>query len=170
MKLARNRERGFTLLETMIAMVVLGVSMLGILAMVGVATSVNAGQGDRAPRTTELAEAKMEQLLSLSYSNSQTDTTVWPVASSGGSGLAAGGGVTAGSPVASYVDYLDANGNYGTSSSPITAANAYYIRQWQIVQDASGQFKTITVFARCVTAAGVGAVPSTTISSIKANL
>src|SRR5260370_4959507 len=107
-------ERGGTLIETMIASVILAVGILGVMGLLSVAVTQNWNQGDRGTRATEYAQDKMEQLLALSFSDGASNTTVYPTQSSGGTGLGgvmAGsstvGGIMAGSPVTSYVDYID---------------------------------------------------------------
>ena len=76
------------------------------------------------------------------------------------------GGVIPGTPVASYVDYID---NTGTVQA--TNTNAMYIRQWSIAtgSGANGQsLKTITVRTSAVTAlAPAGGAPSTLLVAMK---
>src|SRR5882724_850183 len=104
-------QSGVTILETLIAMSVLLVVSVGILAMGMVAMTTTENQGHRAARTAEYAQDKAEQLLSLAYKDSSSDTTVFPTANGGGSGLTVGGSSDPNAPVGQYVDYLDTNGN-----------------------------------------------------------
>ena len=96
--------------------------MAGLLGMAAVATSITENQGHLAARTTEDAVDKMEQLLDLTYGDAQSDTTVFPSKTSGGTGLAVGGSSNPAAPVVGYADYLDANGNIlCTTATPCTA-------------------------------------------------
>jgi len=167
---SRKQERGVTLIETVVAMVILMIGVLGVLGVLSFAVTQNWNQGDRATRTTEYAQDKMEQLLALNFTDSASNTTVYPTASTGGTGLGGNmagsttvGGVTNGSPVTQYVDYLDSSGNLQTTST-----GALYIRQWSISTNASGNLKTITVVARAVVSSVTGGgAPSTTLVSMK---
>jgi hypothetical protein len=114
----------------------------------------------------------MESLIKLDFNDAATDTTVFPAATSGGSGL--GGAMAANASVgavpptaaaATYVDYLDFNGLLLTSST-----GAYYTRQWKISTGSSITLKTITVVVSSLHSAGIkGAAPSTTLVSIKSS-
>jgi len=144
MKLRRDRraggERGTTLIEVMIASALLVTLMAGLMAMAGIAISTTENQGHLAARTTEYAQDKMEQLLALQYSDGTSDTRVFPATNSGGTGLAVGGSSNVDSPTASYVDYLDVNGNLcGSTGAGCVAPNGttppdgwYYERVWKI--------------------------------------
>lgn len=165
-----HRQQGFTLLETMIAMTVLAVGVLGTAALFGVAIGTNKGQGEVATRTVEYCQDKMEQLTALTFGDSGTDNTVYPSSPTGGPGL--GGNMAANSslgsidpnaPVTQFVDYLDANGKLLTSST-----GAFYTRQWMIQTDSTATMKTITVVATAKTAAGGrGIPPSTSLVCLK---
>ena len=144
-----NGQRGFSLLEAMIACLLMITCSAGLLALFGFAIKMNTSQGDEVTRTTEYAQDKMEQLMALSMVNFDdvlSDVTKYPTqpAASGATccGLAAGGNLNSTSPVTGYVDYVDQNGVYSTSS-----ANAVYVRMWQITNDglAPTQVKTLTV-------------------------
>src|SRR6266849_1854541 len=117
-------QSGMSLLETMIALVVLLIATVGILAIAMIATSTTENQGHLAARTAEYAQDKMEQLISLAYGDSTTDTTQFPPCSPAttsppacttGTGLAIGGSSDPTAPVTTpgngYVDYLDISGN-----------------------------------------------------------
>jgi Tfp pilus assembly protein PilV len=154
-----SRESGTMLIETMIAAVVLMVGLLALMGLLTAAVAQNWNQGDRATRTTEFAQDKMEQLLALSFADAATNTAVYPPTTTGGTGLAAGGGITSGAPVTGYVDYVD-----NTGSVQATAATALYIRQWSVAVNAAGNLKTITVVARALTSiSGAGIAPSATL-------
>src|SRR6185295_6935257 len=78
-------ERGTTLIETSIASGILLVTLAGLLSIVTIATMHTENQGHLAPRTTEYAQDKMEQLLSIAYNDAASDTVVFPAAAGGGS-------------------------------------------------------------------------------------
>ena len=135
----------------MVALGILLVASIGILAMTAVSITTTENQGHLAARTAEYAQDKMEQLLSLQFTDGSggagtgTDTTVasFTAAATGGNGLYAGGSITYGAATSGYVDYLDASGNPlgGGSSAP---AGWYYVRMWKIT-DVSVSLKQIEV-------------------------
>ncbi len=168
------RERGTSLIEMMIASVVLLMGIVPLAGVFSVAVATSSGQGDIATRTTLNAQDKMEQLMALGFTDSSSDTTVYPTdttAGAGGTGLGGvmAGGSTVGSvdpaaPVASYVDYITFQGKLQTA-----APRARYMRQWTISTDASGNLKTITVLVTAVGWTGQGLAPSTTLVCMKSN-
>jgi type II secretory pathway pseudopilin PulG len=185
----RTEARGTTLIETMIAAAILLACVAGLIGLFAAAVDQNETQGNSAARTTEYAQDKIEQLMKLSFTDTASDTRVFPVATSGGSGL---GGTAASTTYGSvptppiyappeactslYVDYLDELGNllttYGTcGATPATTTppSAYfYTRQWSIVTDATATYKTITVVVTARPLRTGGTVPSTTLICIKA--
>ena len=158
------------MIETMIALVLLAVGLLGAMSLIAFAVTQNWNMGDRSTRTTEYAQDKMEQLLALNFTDGSSNTTTYPTAGTGGTGLggtmsgsSSVGGVTSGSPVSQYVDYIDTSGSLQTTST-----NALYIRQWSISTNASANLKTVTVVVRAVISSnGGGVAPSTTLVSMK---
>jgi hypothetical protein len=166
----QSAQRGDTLIETMIAAIVMLVGVTGVMSLFTVAISQNSGQGDIATRTAVYAQDKTEQLMALSFSNGVSDTTIYPSHATGGTGLggvmagnATVGGINPASPVASYVDYLDAG------AQQTTATGANYMRQWTISTSASGNLKTITVLTTVKNWIGKGLAPSTTLVCTKSN-
>jgi Flp pilus assembly pilin Flp len=164
-------ERGATLIETAIAVLILTVGVVGVMSLLTVAIKQNWNMGDRATRSTEYAQDKMEQLLALSFNDGASNTTVYPTAGSGGTGLGGSmagnttvGGVTTGSPVTGYVDYIGSGGSIQTTST-----GALYIRQWSISTNAAGNLKTITVVARALISTDNRPGPSTTLVCMKSN-
>jgi type II secretory pathway pseudopilin PulG len=175
---SRRREQGFTILETLIAVVVLMIGAVGVAGVFAVAIGTNKSQGEIATRTIEYAEDKMEQLQSLAYLDAATDTTKWPTTPVGGTGLggamagnATVGGIAQGAPVAGYVDYLDAVGNVCTGAVCPNGRPVFYQRQWMIQTNAVGTLKSITVVAWDLTNLGSrGQAPSTTLVSSKSQI
>jgi prepilin-type N-terminal cleavage/methylation domain-containing protein len=169
-----SRQAGVTLIELMIAIAILAVVSAGLLGVFSIAAGQNKQQGEWATRTTEYCQDKMEQLLALQFTDVSSNTTVWPTATTGGTGLGGStasttyGGTNLSSPVASYVDYLDVNGNL-LGGGPPAPSGAFYVRVWQIQTDSTGYLKTITVVASTLTTAGFGGVaPSSTLVCLKA--
>jgi hypothetical protein len=165
-------ERGVTMIETMIAVAMLLVVVVGVLPIFTVGFQVTEQQGDTSTRTSEYAQDKMESLIKLDFNDGATDTTVFPPNATGGSGLggtmaanATAGAVPPTAAVAKYVDYLDPNGNLLATST-----GAYYTRQWNIKTDSTATLKTITVAVTSLQKGGVlGLAPSTTLVCIKSN-
>ena len=172
--LPRRQQAGMTLIETVIALAMLFIAAVGIMSVAVVATQTTENQGHLAARTAEYAQDKMEQLIGLSYGDSQTDTTVFPSAATGVTGLIVGGSSDPEGPVTGYVDYLDVNGNplaLGTGGTAPTGW--YYIRVWEISNPAgTSNMKKITVSAKtsfAVGSSGAGILPHATIASLKTN-
>lgn len=139
----RTGEQGTSLIEVLVASALLMTLMAGLMAMAGLAISTTENQGHLAARTTEYAADKMEQLMSLAYNDSTSDTRVFPAVPSGGTGLAPGGSFNVDAPTALYVDYLDEDGNLcGPATSPVICPTApsgttapagwFYKRVWRI--------------------------------------
>lgn len=172
LKKSRQLEGGVTLIETMVASLLLMIVVAGLLPVFTMGLRSTEQQGDVATRTTEYADDKMESLVNLLFTDGQTDTTVFPAGNAGGTGLggAMAGNATVGSvapaaAVAGYVDYLDFNGNLLAS-----ATGADYVRQWSITADATATLKTIAVSATSLKAGGaMGVTPSTTVVCVKSS-
>src|SRR5882724_5387660 len=105
-------EHGTTLIETTIATGILLVTLAGLMSMGALATMHTENQGHLAPRTTEYAQDKMEQLLALAYTDTTSNTVVFPATVAGGSGLSVGGSSDPAAPIDLYVDWLASDGSY----------------------------------------------------------
>jgi|KBSSwiStaDraftv2_1062776.scaffolds.fasta_scaffold965552_2 type II secretory pathway pseudopilin PulG len=167
----RREEAGISLIETVIALGILLIVSVGILSMTVLSITTTENQGHLGARTAEYAQDKMEQLLSLSFTDTQTDTSVASFvanSSAGSPGLTAGGSITYGSPLTGYVDYLDASGNPlgGGTNAP---AGWYYIRMWQIT-DVSTSLKRVDVqvWAR-MGSNGTKILPQSGVSALKSS-
>jgi type II secretory pathway pseudopilin PulG len=167
------KQSGMTLLETLIAITILIITTTGILTMGIVATGTTENQGHLAARTSEYAQDKLEQLISLAWTDSVSDTTVMPIGT-GGTGLSVGGSSDPTAPVTGYVDYLDNSGNLLTYTGGAAPGNWFYIRVWQIsIPDAVNypNLKQITVTAKVKNHVGApqGALPQSTVTTMKSN-
>jgi hypothetical protein len=149
------------IIETVIAMGILLVVMIGLLGMAGLATVYTENHGHLEARTTEYAQDKMEQLLALAYSDAVSNTIVFPAATSGGTGLALGGGTDTAAPLAGYVDWLAYDGSLlgGGTTAP---AIWFYQRVWQTLPLPLGM-KQITVVATVRNSVGRALIPRSTV-------
>jgi prepilin-type N-terminal cleavage/methylation domain-containing protein len=161
-------NRGFTLVEVMVAMMVLLVVTAGVLPLTLVATKTAENQGHLMSRTTEYAQDKLEQLLALAYGDTASDTRVFPASDAGGSGLATGGSADPDAPVASYVDYLDIDGTLVAADGDGEPPDWFYKRVWEIeVPSANLKRVTVTATVRSSSSGGVGQIPRATVSALK---
>ena len=137
-------EAGITLIETVIALAILFIATAGLMGLGVLGTITTENQGHLATRTTEYAQDKMEQLLSLAFADGDTvaagsaSDTISPscvrylvtdACTTGGAGLKVGGSITA--RTLYYVDYLSVQGEPlggGTAGPPAW----FYERRWEI--------------------------------------
>lgn len=162
-----GNDSGFTIIETVFALSILMVVMLGLMPLGTVATVTTENQGHLMARATEYAQDKMEQLLALKYGDASSDTRVFPATATGGTGLALGGSADADAPVALYVDYLDIDGKLLTQTGTAAPSDWYYKRVWK-VESAGTNLKRVVVTATVKTAVGsTGRIPRATLASIK---
>lgn len=174
---SRRSQAGTSLIEVSIALAVLLITSVGIMGLCAIAMTTTENQGHLMARAAEYSQDKMEQLLSLAYTDAVSNTATSPTSDSGGTGLAVGGSSNPDAPATGYVDYLDSNGNplpIGVSAP----TNWYYIRVWAISYAAGApsygglttlkQATVTTKVRRGVsgTNGGGGAVPQATMSSL----
>jgi prepilin-type N-terminal cleavage/methylation domain-containing protein len=137
----RSGEQGFTLVEVLVAMVIVTCGALGVAELVTVA--VRAAQAAKSLTScTTLAVQKMEQLRALTWSFADGDVDSPPVSdfatdlsyeppTRGGRGLSASPAGTLERNIPGYVDFLDAEGRWvGTGATPPAAA--MFIRRWSV--------------------------------------
>src|SRR5437867_8464786 len=165
----QSEERGFGMIETLIAMVILIAGLAAVMGLFVVSATYTHEQGNVAARATTYTETKMEELLALDFTDATTNTTVWPYTNTG-TGLCGGlavntgcGSVDPAAPLTNYVDYLDFQGTRITN-----AALAFFTRQWRIDMDSTSNLKTITVRTSAKRRLGPGTAPSTVLVSYKA--
>jgi prepilin-type N-terminal cleavage/methylation domain-containing protein len=132
-------DRGFTLVEVLVAAALLIVAAAGVAQLVAVAARANRIARGQA-KTTMMAVEKMEQLRSLSWSydesgglrsDSSTDVSRVP-ATTGGAGLTATPAGSLERKVGGCVDYLNGAGQWvGTGTTP--PVTAVYVRRWAVL-------------------------------------
>jgi hypothetical protein len=159
-------EAGTTLIETAIACGILLVTMGGLMGLTTLTTNTTENQGHLGARTTEYAQDKMEQLLSLKYGDVQSDTRTFPATANGGTGLAVGGSSDPAAPVALYVDYLRQDGTLLASNGVQAPAGWFYQRVWAVTSP-SANLKQITVTTIVATGVGGATRPQSTMSALK---
>jgi hypothetical protein len=166
-------EAGTTLIETTIACGILLVTLAGLMSMGALATTHTENQGHLAPRTTEYAQDKMEQLLALAYGDSSSNTVIFPTAISGGTGLALGGAVNAdgslnlAAPADKYVDWIAADGSLlgGGTTRP---AGWFYERVWAVTPSSTGM-KQLAVTVTVRSSVGGFMLAKSTVVALKAS-
>lgn len=153
-------ETGFTLVECLIAIVILLLGLLVLAQVLAFSVVVSKTCGRDATKATASAHDKMEELTALQFADTTTNVTVAAPYPADGVGLRAGGSIPPADPVAGYVDYLD------TAGVRATAAAALYTRQWQIIDD-STQMKRIIVAVISKNGYKYGKAPTTTVVTYK---
>jgi type II secretory pathway pseudopilin PulG len=164
---APSLAAGFTLIETVFALTILMIVAAGVMPLALVAVRATENQGHLAARTTEYAQDKLEQLMSLSYDDSITDTRKFPAEPAGGSGLVKGGSSDPDAPVKLYVDYLDKDGKL-IEEVDDGGSEWFYKRVWSVsIPRASLKLITVTATVRVAAQGGAGDVPRSTVSALK---
>jgi len=157
-----SAESGFTLVESLIAIVILTTGLLSLAQVLTFTVMVSKTHGRDAAKATTIAQDKMEELTNLDFSDTTTNVTVNAPYTSNGVGLTAGGSIPPSNPANGYVDYLDSSGTRTSSG------NAVFTRQWQIIDDASvTNLKKIIVTVTSDRSFEVGTNPSTTLVTEK---
>lgn len=155
-------ERGTSLLETLIATAICMVVMFPLAAMMTSSMKQNKNQGETVAQATTLCAQKLDELMQKTYTTSTADAA-----------LTAGGGITVGTEVTSYVDYLDKTG--GTSVASTSAAR-FFTRQWLIEDVGSPVTKkrvTVLVYGKAIgrsatgAASGAASIPQATLACYK---
>jgi prepilin-type N-terminal cleavage/methylation domain-containing protein len=153
-------EKGMTLVESMIAILILVVGLLATAQVLAFCVIASKTYGRDAGKTTASAHDKMEELVNLQFSDTTTNVTFNSPYPATGVGLTAGGSVYPSAPVAGYADYLNFTGSRTSSGS------SAYTRQWQIIND-SANVKRIIVSVASKRSYRYGIAPSTTIVTQK---
>ena len=134
-----NSQAGFSLIETMVATLLLATALVSTAHLMVVGTRANMA-AQRSTFAATLAQEKMEQLrglawgfddLGLPINDFTTDLTVDPPTAAGGTGLTPSPGDSLAANMTGYVDYVDRYGNTlgGGTAAP---ANTIYVRRWSV--------------------------------------
>ena len=163
----RHNDSGLTLIETMIAMLILMVALVSLAQIFGVAMALNKNHGRDASKTTTFAHDKMEELNNLLFSPTAMDTTTDltvnpPYPAVANHGLTVGGSIAPTAVVANYVDYLDQNGARTT-----VVADRAFTRQWQI-QTVNATLLLFSVSVTSNRSFNIGTAPATVEVTYKA--
>ena len=131
-------QRGFSMVEVVVAMGILTVVSLGVAQLFAASTRVNIIARSQTS-TTMLAEQKIEQIRALTWgydaqglpvSDTVSNLSVYPT-STGGGGLGPSASDSLETNRTGFVDFVDAGGAWvGTGAAPSGAA--VYIRRWSI--------------------------------------
>ncbi|HUU12726.1 MAG TPA: hypothetical protein VM182_03335 [Terriglobia bacterium] len=176
--MSKRNDRGVSLVETMIAVLVAFITMSSLGGAIFIAMVTNKNQGTETTRMTALAREKIEQLTRLSYSNTTTNTTLitdtgWNVGLTSNSFS----DVTqlsacplSGDPNVGYVDFLNTNSQPLAGACSAAIASGYgYERRWRIA-DVSGvtglKQISVVVYAPNAVRAG-GAMPTVAVTTFK---
>jgi type II secretory pathway pseudopilin PulG len=134
-----NSEAGFSLIETMVATLLLATALVSTAQLMVIATRANMAS-QRSTYSATLAQEKMEQLrglawgfddLGLPVNDFTSNISVDPPAPNGGVGLSPSPGNSLAANTVGYVDYLDRYGNsLGGGGTP--PANTVYVRRWSV--------------------------------------
>jgi len=158
----KKNDRGVTLVETVMAMLIAMIAVAGLGGAIFTALVQNKNQGTEITLATTLARDKMEQLVGLGFTDTATNVT--GITDLGwGKGLSAGGTLTqvtacpTSGPAVGYVDFLDASGRQIGPGACAAVANFSYVRQWTIT-DTSASLKQINVVVYSLGAANTGAL------------
>lgn len=169
----RTRQAGITTVDAVMGAGALLV-IAGVIELLAMAMSASGRPADLAAHTAEYARSKMEQLVTLCGGSDSIDgnlgapvtresLSVLPGCTDHSDALkvpANGGRLDVSSPVARYVDYLDASGKPASPTS-----RWEYVRVWQITVPPGGSngTKQIAVKAQARHLAPNGVAPQSTI-------
>lgn len=136
-----HRDAGFSLIEVMVAIVILTVGLLSLAQMMVVATNSNSLSG-RMTSCSALAKEQLERLKAAPFYLDPVNKTRNPQ-------LNAGGDIN--NTVGGYSQIYDSNG------LPVAGAGLFEVR-WQItdVNDPALPLQMVRIQMRCLPAAGVG--------------
>lgn len=135
-------EGGFSLIETMVATVLLATALVTTAQLMVIATRANSNAQKQTYAST-LAQEKLEQLRGLAWGYDElglpvndftTNLAVDPATPNGGVGLTPSPGDALASNTTGYVDFLDRTGAVvpppaGGNQPP---ANTFYVRRWSV--------------------------------------
>ncbi|GMR21826.1 MAG: hypothetical protein BMS9Abin37_0143 [Acidobacteriota bacterium] len=135
---ATRHERGFSLIEVMVAIVILTVGLLSLAQMMVMSTNANTLSG-RMTSCSALAKEQLERLKAAPFFT-VAPTTRNPI-------LTAGGDINA--AVAGYSQFYDTNG------LPTAAGSAAFETRWLVTDVPTGMpLQMVQIQMRCLSAAG----------------
>ena len=121
-----SRESGFTLVEVLVALLVLSVGLVSVAALFTQGIRLNYHSSARS-EATNYVHAKMEELKALAFADG---------------GLAVGGALPPAAAVVSYNDSIQKDG-------VVVASGGMYVRQWKVeLEGGNPNLKRITVAVR----------------------
>lgn len=174
---SNRKDRGGSLVETMIAVLVAFIAMSSVGAVVFSAMVANKNQGIESTRMTVLAQEKMEELIRLNFADVTTNTTLitdsdWSKGLTVNSDTDLGELFTcpsSGTANVGYVDWLDQNSVPGAGScDDVVAQPRAYIRRWKITDPGITGLKQITVVVYAPAAVNAGqATPMVSLTTLK---
>ena len=132
-------EAGFSLVEVIVATGILATALVSLAQLFAISTATNLAARNSGTAMI-YAEQKVEQLRGLSYTldaaglpvtDSTTDTSVYPPAATGGTGLSPSTDNTIQSNTDGYVDYLDHIGR-SLGGGETIPDNTAFIRRWSV--------------------------------------
>lgn len=136
----RSSERGFSLVETLVATGILATVAMGVAQLFAVSINSNVAAKSQTS-TAALAGEKMEQLRSLTWgydttglglpvSDTTTNIAIDPP-TAGGNGLNPSPAATLDQNIPGYFDYVGIDGVWAGANDPPTG-DAVYLRRWSI--------------------------------------
>ncbi len=132
-------EAGFSLVEVMVATGILATALVSLAQLFAISTASNLAARNSGTAMI-FAEQKIEQLRALSYTldtaglpitDITTDTSVYPPAATGGTGLSPSTDNTLQTNTDGYVDYLDHLGR-SLGGGETIPDNTAFIRRWSV--------------------------------------
>jgi len=179
---ASSDTRGFTLVEVLVAVVLLMVVALGAAQLFAVATTANF-RAKSQTSTTILAVQKMEQLRGLTWgfdadglpaSDTTTDLSQ-PQPTGGGNGLNPSPADSLARNAPGYFDLVDAHGSWIDPADPARLERVMYTRRWSIQPLPTNPNNTLVFQVRVIPrnqeaaadASGTRALQEATLFSLK---
>ncbi len=154
-KSAKDRQKGTTVLETLIATAICMIAVFGLAGLVAMSTRQTKEMGTTVAQATALAAQKLDELMRLPFGDAQLSCPPC-------------GNLT--TDVSGFVEYLRVD---GTATTGPAALDLYFTRRWQVVylNSSPTTLKGIRVWVggRPLTAASAASQPSATLGTIKAD-
>jgi prepilin-type N-terminal cleavage/methylation domain-containing protein len=135
-----SNERGFSLVEVLVATGILTTALVALAQMIAMSVSANTA-AKNTTFATVLAEQKLEQLRALTWgfdasglplTDSTTNTAVDPEEPNGGTGLSPSPNAALQEDTPGYVDYVDRWGKIVGNDAGDPPGGAIYRRRWSI--------------------------------------